>query len=454
MAEQRRIERLGPSDLTELASDVGPVPMNVGAVLFLAGDRAAGDGTVNAATIEATFTKRISGIRRLRQCLVDPPPGLGRPYWADDELYDAGAHFARVRCPDQGDRDAALAIAVDAVTEPLPRSRPLWRAIIITDLVGDCGAVGLVMVLHHVLADGIGGLAILGHLVDGMAAAGSVDEIPSASPPPRPMELLADCAVERLRMLRGFPAAVAGVRGGWSELGHSIGRRAPRCSLNVATGPRRRVTTLETDLRTLREAGRSCGGTVNDVLLAAVTGALANLLHRWGEFPLELVVSVPVSARRSTTSGHLGNQVGVMPVRVPLAGGPAERVTAISRITRDQKRRTRGTSAALIGPLFRFLAAVKLFRWFVDRQRLVNSFLSNLPGPPSPLAIAGVPIVSMVPITVTAGNVGVAFAALSYAGTLTVTIIADPGVVPEIDDLAAALHEQLQVFDEGNESAR
>ena len=143
-----------------------------------------------------------------------------------------------------------------------------------------------------------------------------------------------------------------------------------------------------------------------------------------------------------------------MPVRVPLAGSPAERLTAISRITRAQKIRTRGTSAALIGPLFRFLAAVKLFRWFVDRQRLVNSFLSNLPGPPSPLAIAGVPIVSMVPITVTAGNVGVAFAALSYAGTLTVTIIADPDVVPEIDDLAAALHEQFRAIDEGHESAR
>ncbi|QTJ65285.1 DUF1298 domain-containing protein [Rhodococcus sp. ZPP] len=454
MAEQRRIERLGPSDLTELASDVGPVPMNVGAVLFLAGDETAGNGTVDSATIEATLTKRISGIRRLRQCLVDPPPGLGRPYWADNEHYDVGAHFARVRCPAPGDRDTALAIAVDAVTQPLPRSRPLWRAIIITDLADNCGAVGLVMVLHHVLADGIGGLAILAHLVDGMAAAGSADEIPTTSPSPRPMELLADCAVERLRTLRQIPRTVARVRGGWNELGHSLGRRAPRCSLNAATGPRRRVTAVETDLRPLRDAGRSSGATVNDVLLAAITGALAVLLHRRGEFPLELVVSVPVSARRSTTSGHLGNQVGVMPVRVPLAGGPAERLTAISGITRAQKIRTRGTSAALIGPLFRLLAAVKLFRWFVDRQRLVNSFLSNLPGPPSPLAIAGVPIASMVPITVTAGNVGVAFAALSYAGTLTVTIIADPDVVPEIDDLAAALHEQFRAIDEGQQSAR
>ncbi len=449
MAEQRRIERLGPSDLTELASDVGPVPMNVGAVLFLAGD-----GAVDSATIEATLTKRISGIQRLRQCLVDAPPGLGRPYWADDEHYDVGAHLARVRCPSPGDRDTALALAVDAVTQPLPRSRPLWRAIIITDLANDHRSLGLVMVLHHVLADGIGGLAILAHLVDGMAAAGSVDEIPTVVAAPRPKDLLVDCVVERLRTLRRFPRTVARVRGGVNELGHGIGRRAPRCSLNVATGPRRRVTTVETDLRTVREAGRRSGATVNDVLLAAVTGALAALLQRRNEFPQELVVSVPVSARRSTTSGHLGNQVGVMPVRVPLAGSPAERVTTISGITRVQKRRTRGTSAALIGPLFRLLAAAGLFRWFVDRQRLVNSFLSNLPGPPSPLAIAGVPIASMVPITVTAGNVGVAFAALSYAGTLTVTIIADPDVVPEIDDLAAALHEQFKAIDEGHESAR
>ncbi len=350
--------------------------------------------------------------------------------------------MSRASCPGPGDRDAALAIAVDAVTRPLPRSRPLWRAVIITDLVD--GHTGLVLVMHHVLADGIGGLAVLARLVDGLSAAEPAEETAAASPAPRPRDLLADCVAERLRELRRRPHAIARMRAGWTELGRGRGRRAPRCSLNVATGSRRKVVTVEVGLDGVRAAGRRSGATVNDVLLVAVTGALAALLRRRNEFPQELVVSVPVSARSSTTSGNLGNQVGVMPVRVPLAGSIEERLTTVSGITRAQKMRTRGTSSALIGPIFRFLVAVRMFRWFVDRQQLVNSFLTDLSGPRGQLAVAGAPIAGIAPITVTAGNVGVAFAALSYAGTLTVTIIVDPAVIPEIHELATALQEQFR----------
>jgi len=83
-----------------------------------------------------------------------------------------------------------------------------------------------------------------------------------------------------------------------------------------------------------------------------------------------------------------------MPVRAPLAGSPAERLITVSSTTRAQTTTTRGTSAALMGPLFRVSAATKLFRWFINRQRLVNTFVSNLPGPSSPLTMAGVPITS------------------------------------------------------------
>ena len=430
-ADDRR-EQLGSGDLITLVSDVGPVPMNVGAILFVAGE-----GDVDAATVEATFTRRLTSIRRLQQRLATPRRGLGRPYWVDDSDFDVRAQVARVRCPSPGGHDAALAIAVDAVTRPLPRSRPLWRAVVVTGLIDD--HTGLVLVLHHVVADGIGGLAVLARLVDGADAAGPADD--TAAPP---RGRFVDRVSERFRTLRRLPHRVARIRGGWAELGRGRGGWAPRCSLNAATGPRRRVVTVDVGLNGVRAAGRRSGATVNDVLLVAVTGALAELLRERMEFPQELVVSVPVSARSSATSGHLGNQVGVMPVRVPLVGSFRERLTTVSGVTRVQKMRTRGTSSALIGPLFRILAALRLFRWFVDRQRLVNSFLTNLPGPPGQFVIAGAPITGITPITVTAGNVGVAFAALSYAGTLTVTIIVDPDVVPEVRELAAALHEQFR----------
>nr|WP_281362267.1 wax ester/triacylglycerol synthase domain-containing protein [Cellulomonas humilata] len=418
-----------------MATDVGPVPMNVGAVLVLAG--ATGTGPEH---VEAALAERIGAIPRLGQRLVTPPWGLGRPYWVDDPAFELAAHVSRVRCPGAGDDAAMLQVAVGAVTRPLPRSRPLWRAVVVSGLSD--GRVALVVVLHHVLADGIGGLAVLAHLVDGQAEPLGMPRDPV--PSPRARDLVVDAAKERVRLLRGAASALAQLRHGRVELGRGGGQKAARCSLNAPTGPRRQVATVEVDLDPVRAAGRRHGATVNDVLLVALTGAMACTLRRRGEHVEELVVSVPVSARASTTSADLGNQVGVMPVRVPVTGGVPERIAQVARATRVQKSSSRGASAALVGPAFRLLAAVGLFRWAIDRQHLVNSFLTNLRGPSAELAFAGAPILRVVPITVTAGNVGVAFAALSYAGALTVTVITDPDVVPETDALAAELRAELR----------
>ena len=124
-----------------------------------------------------------------------------------------------------------------------------------------------------------------------------------------------------------------------------------------------------------------------------------------------------------------------MPVRVPLTEPLEARLLEIARITALQRTSTRGSSSALVAPAFRLLAAVGLFRPLIDRQRLVNSFLTNIRGPADPLTFDGARITQMVPITITAGNVAVAFAILSYAGTLTITVIVDPDAVPDVDVL-------------------
>ncbi|WP_211489909.1 wax ester/triacylglycerol synthase domain-containing protein [Georgenia thermotolerans] len=426
------MERIGPGDLVELVTDVGPVPLNVGALLVLA--------DTDAATVEAVLAQRLASLPRLRQRLAQPPWGLGRPYWVDDPGFDVGAHLSRARCPAPGDDTALLALALDTVTRPLPRSRPLWRGLVV-ELSG--GGVAVVVVLHHVLADGIGGLAMLARLADGVPAP------PGRHPAPRPapgvIDLLADRAAELVRTLRAARAAVPLLRRGRAELGLG-GIPAPRCSLNAPTGPRRRVVTVEADLAPLRTAAHRCGGTVNDVLLVATGGALADLLRARGERVAELVVSVPVSSRPAAAADDLGNQVGVMPVRVPATGDAPERLATVAGRTRAQKSRVRGASAALVGPAFRFLAAMGVFRWFVDRQRLVNSFLTNMTGPAERLTLAGAPVLRLVPITTTSGNVAVAFAALSYAGRLSVTVIVDPDLVPDLDALATGLRRQLHAI--------
>ncbi|HMO10786.1 MAG TPA: WS/DGAT domain-containing protein, partial [Actinotalea sp.] len=213
--------------------------------------------------------------------------------------------------------------------------------------------------------------------------------------------LLADAWRGRLRRLRQAPVALGGLRRARAELVRgpsAAGARAlaPRTSLNRATGRRRALHRTEVDLAALRATGHAAGATVNDCLLVAAADALGTVLGLRGERP---------DASRKA--------------------GP------------------RGASAGLLGPAFRALARLGLFGAMVDRQRLVNTFVTNLRGPTEPLALAGATVRDIVPITTVMGNVSVAFAALSYAGRLGVTVITDPDVAPEGAAIAAALGESL-----------
>jgi diacylglycerol O-acyltransferase len=263
-------------------------------------------------------------------------------------------------------------------------------------------------------------------------------------PAPRARTLAADAWAGRARRLTHLARNVRTIRQGLAELGGARPPpRLPPTSLNRPTGPRRRLDVVAADLTAIRELGHAHGGTVNDVILAAIAGALRALLASRGE-ELDLVtVSVPVSARQVATGGQLGNQVGVMPVALPASGDLAARVTQIAAITRERKTAARGTSAALLGPPFRLLAPTGLLRWYFDRQRLIHTFITNLRGPAEPLTFAGAPVRTVIPIPATTDNVTVTFGALSYAGTLRITVLSDPSQVPDVAVLTAALRREL-----------
>ena len=433
------VDRLSPADLMELAVDVGPAPMIVGAVLVL--------GTSTGVSVEQArrlLGERITVVPRLRQRLYRAPPGCGRPFWADDPAFDLCHHVRQVPCPAPGDQRALLDVAAAVIGEPLPRSRPLWSATFVTGLAG--GGTGLVMVMNHVLADGIGGLAVLASLVDdipGPPPAGAA-AVPFPALAPGAGTLAAEAWAGRARRLAHPAGSIRTIGQGLAELGGARPpRRLPRTSLNRPTGPRRRLDVITADLAAVRDLGHAHGGTVNDVILAAVTGALRVLLASRGEQLDSVTVSVPVSARRHVTSGQLGNQVGVMPVALPAAGTLAGRIARIAAITRQRKTAAKGTSVTLLGPLFRLLARAGLLRRFVNHQRLVHTFATNLRGPAQPLTFAGAPLRAIIPIANTTGNVPVTFAALSYAGTVWLTVLSDPDQAPDIGTLTAALRQEL-----------
>jgi WS/DGAT/MGAT family acyltransferase len=333
--------------------------------------------------------------------------------------------MSRVVCPAPGNEAALLDIASSLVTRPLPRSSPLWSATLVTGLAENRAA--LILVFHHVLSDGIGGLAVLANLVDG---APQTEAAPFPAPAPSRRELAKDAWTSRLKLPRRV--SFAGLH--WPS-------RGARCSLNQPTGPRRQQTLTHASVSRLHAAAHHSGGTVNDALLTAVTGALGTVLTRRGDHVDELIVSIPVSTRRSTTAAHLGNSTGVMPVALPTGGDPCSRLRRIATITRSHKK-----SVSSAAPIFRVLNVFGTADWFMNHQCMVNTFVTNVHGPDHPLRLGGTLVVGLIPLSATTGNVTVAFAALSYADTFTVTVVADPDHVPDLPVLTEALQAELDLL--------
>jgi diacylglycerol O-acyltransferase / wax synthase len=428
----------------QFATGDGRAAGHIGAVLLLG---AAPGFTV--AEARRVLGERIRTVPRLRQRLYRAPPGCGRPYWADDPAFDINEHVRQACCPPPGDERAVLDLAAAQLREPMPRSRPLWSATFVTGLAE--GGTGLLVIMDHVLADGVAGLAVLGMLVDQVAETVQAPADRFPVPAPRARELAADAWRSRLRRAeRAGPGALSQAHGlrrireGMAELGGARPpRRRPATSLNRPVGPRRRLDVVAVELAAIRGLGHAHGGTVNDVVLAAVAGALRTLLAARGEQLDEVTITVPVAARQAATGGELGNQIGIMPVTVPAIGDFGTRVTRTAAITRERKSGARGASAALFVPAFLLLASTGLLRWFARHQRVVQTFVTNLHGPESPLTFGGAVVRAIIPIPSTTGNVTVTFAAASYAGTLRITILSDPSRVPDAPALAAALRNEL-----------
>jgi WS/DGAT/MGAT family acyltransferase len=417
----------------QLASDALGSPMQVAAVLVLDAPTAA---TLH--TVRAAIADRVRAIPRFRQRLVRSPLGCGRPYWEDDATFDISRHVHGVRCPEPGGEHALLDVAAETATAPLPLDRPLWTATFVSGLAG--GRSALIVVVHHVLADGIGGLAALACLLDGAPPPPAID---LSRPPPSRGQLAVDALRARLHAIARLTIGARRLRQAVAELKAPSAARAPHCSLNRPTGRRRSLGVARTELSAVRAAAHAHHASVNDVVLTAVSGALHELLRGRGEVVERFMVNIPVSARRDTTADQLGNQVGIIPVDLPATGEPLWRLGATAEITRARKTSAPGSSAAVLAPMFRVLARLGVLRWYVLRQRRVTTFVTNVRGPDVGLSFLGAPIVEIIPIGTTTGNVTVSFAVLSYAGTLVITVIADAQRCPDLPLLVDHLQREL-----------
>lgn len=396
-------------------------------------------GRLDVARVRTELARRAARVPALARRILWTRFGEGPPAWMVDPRFDPAGHIESSTLP-PGTGFAAW--CADRVLRPLDPDRPPWRAEIVDGLPG--GRFGLLVVMHHVLADGLTGVTIAGRLLDGSpdAVTGPARAEP-ATPPPSHRTLVRDARRNRLRAvgraLRNLPRLPAAVRRAVRQFRDAAGdlrATAPRTCLPRRVGPGRRLAVVRFPLADLRAAGHALGATVNDILLAATATGLRELFLARGEpvDGLTLRASMPVGAGS-------GQPEGMLLLGLPLdEPDPRRRLAAIVATTTELKTRLRTGGGDVFDVLHLPAPLARLaVRWMRGRAaRYINLFVTNVPGPPRPLWLAGARLLDTVPVAPLAAGVPVSVAALSYAGTLAVAVNVD-AQVSDPDVLAAGI---------------
>jgi WS/DGAT/MGAT family acyltransferase len=445
------IDRLSADDQLMLWPDA-LWPQDVGALGILDGAHLLEeDGALRIEALRAAVERRLHLLPRFRQVLHEPGPGLGGPLWVDANAFDLREHMRVVTVPPPGDEAQLLAVVEHLRRRRLDRTRPLWEMWFLPGLAR--GRVGLFVRMHHVVADGVAGIAAIGALLDRDAdPGGGAPEPwnPAARPTPR------DLVVENLQR------RAAGVRRALSRLSRpvQVGRAAadawpfirelvgeepgPQTSLSRLIGSERRLAIVRTRLDLVTGIAHAHDATVNDVLLAVTAGGLRRLLSSRGESLdcLTVPIYVPVSLRHASSGGVGGNLISQMVVPLPL-GIPDSHVR-LRTITGETATRKAVARPPLGMLLSNRIIAGGMLR-LIARQR-VNIVSADLPGPPLPLAFAGAHLLEVFPLINLIGTVTLGVGALSYAGQFNVMAVADADTYPDLAEFTAGVEDELRLL--------
>jgi len=388
------------------------------------------DGTVDLPRLRAELVSRAGRVPELRRRVIWTRWGRGRPYWVDDPSFDPARHVRSTALPDGV---TFLDWCAEQIVRPLDRDRPLWQADIVSGLPG--ARFGVLIIVHHAVADGLTGVVLAASLMDTApqgppgrpAPAGPLTATAPGAPPP--------------------PSLPARLRQRWRQLADAaadLRSRAPVTSLSGPIRAQRKLATVRVPLEDLRHAGHRLGVTVNDLLLAAVTGGLRELLAARGDDLAGLVLrtTVPVGARGA------GQATGMLVVGLPVGDpDPLCRLAAIHADTSSRKTRLQRGGGNVLDVLhLPTPAARQAVRWMRRAAgRGINLFVTNVPGPDTPLTLAGARLQEAVPIAPLVRGVPLGIAALSYAGTLHICIDAD-AAVDDLDVLTDGMERSVALL--------
>ena len=443
---QQHLDRLSAVDAAFLHQEGSATHMHIGGLALFAGAP-----PTHAALLEH-IRGRLHLVPRYRQRIAAAPLGLGRQRWIDDPRFNLEYHVRHTALPAPGGEEQLRRLAARIFSQRLDRTKPLWELWMVEGLGDD--AFALISKTHHSLVDGVSGVDLMTMLFDVDPAGARTGDAPPWVPQPSPSgaELAATALQDTVGRAATLPLRAAAslvrpgralddAREGAAALGEVLWRgltSAPDTPLNVRIGPHRRIATADARLADLKRIKTALGGTINDVLLAVVAGALRRWMHGRGlrTEGVDMRVCVPMSTRAQDDHGSLGNRITQVVVPLPVyLGDPLERLAVVSEAMRDVKESKLAAGAELIAGMQDFAPPTLLAQ--ASRMnfsgRFFNLLVTNVPGPQFPLYVLGRELRSVHPLAFLAGERALAVAAMSYNGGVHIGLIADLDAMPDLD---------------------
>jgi WS/DGAT/MGAT family acyltransferase len=449
------MDRLSPVDASFLHQEKESSHMHVGAVMVFEGPPPSYEEFLEQ--VEA----RMHLVPRYRQKLAFPRFEMGRPIWVDDPSFNLEYHVRNTALPKPGTMEQLRQLAARIFSQRLDRSKPLWETWLVQGL--DDNRFALISKTHHSMVDGVAGVDLASVLFD-------LSPVPSRVEPepwtPHPEPSGAELVAEGVKGLVKRPFSLAGqaihavqhpgetlhtARESTEAIGEVLWaglNPAPDVPLNVEIGPHRRIQSVRAPLADFKTVKSAFGGTVNDVVLAVVAGAMRSWLRSRGVRTegMELRALVPMSIRSEAEMAEGGNRIAAMRGPLPVyVEDPVERLRVVRESMAGVKESKQALGAEVIAGLQDFAPPTLLAQ--ASRlnfsTRLFNLIVTNVPGPQFPLYLLGRELQELMPVAFLPQNHALAIAIMSYNGTVDFGLLGDYDAMPDIDFVASGISESL-----------
>jgi WS/DGAT/MGAT family acyltransferase len=450
------MDRMSPLDASFLHLE-GPVsPMHIGSVAVFEGP------APPAAELEAMVAGKLPAVPRYRQKVRFVPLDLGRPLWVDDPHFNLGYHVRHTALPSPGGDDELRNLVGRVMSQQLDRTKPLWEMWMVEGM--EDGHWAIVSKVHHCMVDGVSGTDLLAVVLD-QDPAPPPPEPDQWEPAPEPSntalftDAVRDRVVNPYEQFRALRSGMRGPRALRTQLG-DVGkglrslvtavRGSPETSLNGPIGPHRRWNWARSTLGDVKVVRTSLGGTVNDVVLTAITQGFRDLLLSRGEAVdgREVTTLVPVSVRTPGERGTYNNRVSAMFAQLPVGiADPVERLTSIRAQMDGLKESKQAVAGEVLTSLTGFappmLLAVGTRVASRASQRNVNTVTTNVPGPQFPLYAVGRQMLEAFPFVPLGGQIRIGIAIFSYNGMINFGVTGDYDAAPDIGVLCQGVEDGM-----------